>query len=160
MQKFAPAIILLTLIGLAAGCSDRSEIEGGNYEAYEVSGHDSAEQAAILATQLNVDRDSDTATFTLDDGSQIVTSWTTRDRSDWPTGCPTNYSSTKMEILDLDEDVIMIQSLAFTSPVLVASCPGGSTDVVLTEDVGSANLGGVPCDPGTDICLWFSLVND
>jgi hypothetical protein len=162
MHRSTVSLALTLALPCLAACSDRSEIETGYYEAYDLQGH-SEDRSQILATTLNIDRDADTATFTLDDGTEITTSWTTAKRDDWPTGCPTNYSNTQMEVLFLDESPLVIASLELTDPVLIAGCPANSTDVVLTEDDGSIlgqGYGGVPCDGGSDVCLWFSLVED
>ncbi len=48
-------------VALAACAADRSEIDGGDYEAYEAHGHDPADEMLVLATTLSVDRSAKTA---------------------------------------------------------------------------------------------------
>jgi hypothetical protein len=137
------------LLVALAGCGDHNEIEPGSYEARSVRGHDSAEEAEILATTLDIDRDAATATFTLQDGTELSIGFTERPRSEWPTGCPS--LNTEMEVLVLDEPTLTIASFELVDPVLIASCPGDTTDVVLSED-GISSYGGVPCE---ERCVFF-----
>lgn len=156
MNHISASLCLALLTAPLAACADRSEIDARNYDAYEAHGHDPADEMAVLATALSIDRETATATFTLYDGSMISSSLTARPHSDWPTGCP--GLDTEMEILAL-EGPLVIASLEFTDPVLIASCPSSSTEIVLTED-GTSSYGGIPCDRGEDACLFFSPVND
>jgi hypothetical protein len=143
----------LCLCLFTAACGDRAEVVGGMYEASEARGHDPADEMMILATSLDIDRDSETATFTLHDGTVITSSLTGRPHGNWPSGCP--GSGTTMEILSLDGP-LMIESLQFMDPVLIASCPDYDPDVYLTED-GVSNYGGVPCE---STCLHFRPAED
>lgn len=153
MPKHTSISTALCLGLFTAACGDRSEIGGGLYEASEARGHDVADEMLILATTLEIDRDGEIATFTLHDGTVITSSLTDRPHGDWPTGCP--GSGTTMEILSLDAP-LMIESLEFMDPVLIASCPDSDPDVYLTED-GVSGYGGVPCE---STCLHFRPAED
>lgn len=157
------SIVLFFALGVCSACSDRALIAGGRYRAFEIYevgeyAHDTADDAAILDTVLDIDFRTETATFTLHDGSKISTSWTTRKPRDWPVGCPTNAGATRMEILVLDVDTLAIESLDLSDPVLIADCSAFSQDVVLTED-GIDSYGGRPC-VGSAGCLWFTPDQD
>lgn len=144
---------LSSLCVMLTGCGEHNEIEPGIYEAQEVRGHESTDEAVLLATTLDIDRTAATATFTLQDGSVITAGLRERPRSEWPTGCPS--LNTEMEVLALDLPTLTIASFELVDPVLIASCPADSTEVLLTED-GVSSYGGVPCE---DRCIFFEPVN-
>ncbi|MDY6876648.1 MAG: hypothetical protein SWK90_10680 [Chloroflexota bacterium] len=69
--------------------------------------------------------------FTLTDGTEIVASFVPRDRAEWPSGCPANINSTRMEVLDIEEDPLTIGAVVFSDPILVRDCPPDPMRVVL-----------------------------
>jgi hypothetical protein len=88
---------------------------GVESDAYiAIRGTGPASQAAARAIrEVRVDLDDRTTTLTQDEGSQIAASPVPRTREEWPTGCPTNVGSTRMEVLDIEEGVLTIESTAF-----------------------------------------------
>ena len=137
-----------------AGCvMDRwAEVEPGEYAA--VRGIGTASEAAVQGIQkVKIDRDKHTATFTLLDGSQIVASFAPRERAGWPAGCPSNVNSTRMEVLDIQEHILVIEPATFSNPVLARDCPSDPVQIVLRED-GSIGGGGGACT-GASECILF-----
>ena len=148
--------ILVTILAgcVLAGCvMDRwVEVEPGAYAAVRGIGTTSA--VAMQGIQkVEIDRDKHTATFLLLDGSQIVTSFVSRERSGWPAGCPSNVNSTRMEVLEIQQNMLVIESATFRNPVLVRDCPSDPVRIVLRED-GSIGGGGVAC-AGASECILF-----
>jgi len=149
------AVVLIVLAGcLLAGCSmDRwTEVEPGEYAAVRAVGV-AGEAAAPKIQKISVDRDKGTATFTLVDGSQILASFVPRARANWPAGCPSNISSTRMEVLEVQEDELNIGSATFDDPILVRNCPPDPVRVALREDGRIGGSGGA-CTGAND-CLIF-----
>jgi hypothetical protein len=118
-----------------AGCSTTRwmGVEPGEYVVGRGQG-EAHEAAARVIQKMQIDRDERVAVFTLVDGSEIVASFVPRDRADWPPGCPTNIYTHRMEVLDIEEDTLTIESVAFSHPILVRSCPPDPVFVVLRED--------------------------
>lgn len=143
-------IMLTVLVGCTlSGCSTArwAGVESGEYVV--VCGEGEANEVAMRAIQkMEIDRDQRVAVFTLVDGSEIVTSFVPRDRAEWPAGCPTNIGSTHMEVLDIQEDTLTIESVTFNNPILVRDCPPNPMRIVLRED---GEIGG-----GSSACTWPS----
>lgn len=83
---------------------------------------------------LGIDRDTRVAVFTLADGSEIIASFASRDRAGWPSGCPANIGSTRMEVLDIEEESLTIGAITFGDPILVRDCPPDPVQVILRSD--------------------------
>lgn len=149
------AVVLIILAGcLLAGCSmDRwTEVEPGEYAAVRGIGV-GGEAAAQKIQKIAIDRGKDTATFTLVDGSRIVASFAPRERANWPAGCPSNIGSTRMEVLDIQKDVLFIESATFSDPILVRNCPPDPVRIALREDGRIGGSGGA-CT-GANECILF-----
>ncbi len=108
---------------------------------------------SYLIESMNVDRNKNTVEIHLKNGSVINESFTARPEQDWPSGCPANLGSTKMEVLGLDVDKLVIGSLINNSPVLVRNCPRSPEKVFLRED-GQIGGSGTACS-GTETCIHF-----
>jgi len=134
IKSIAVVMTVLTGCVLASCVRDRwVEIKPGEYAA--VRGIGTASEAAIQGIQkVEIDRDKYTATFSLVDGSQIVTSFVPRERAVWPNGCPSNINSTRMEVLDIQESTLTIESATFSNPILVRNCPPDPMYIALRED--------------------------
>jgi hypothetical protein len=148
------AVVLIILAGcLLAGCSmDRwTEVEPGEYAT--IRGVGVAGEAAAKIQKIAVDRDKGTATFTLVDGSQILASFVPRERANWPAGCPSNIGSTRMEVLDIQKDTLIIGSTMFNDPILLRNCPPDPVRIALREDGRIGGSGGA-CS-GADECILF-----
>jgi len=149
------AVVLIILAGcLLAGCSmDRwTEVEPGEYAAVRGAGV-VGEAAAQKIQKIEIDRGKGTAMFTLVDGSQILASFVPRERANWPAGCPSNVGSTRMEVLDIQEDALNIESATFEDPILVRNCPPDPVRIALREDGRIGGSGGA-CS-GANECILF-----
>ena len=106
------AIMALALAAvLLSGCSlDRwAQAEPGQYIVVD----EGAVPTMAVAREiqgLDIDRDQNLLVLTLVDGSEIVASFVPRDRTAWPAGCPTNIQSTRMEVLDIVQDLAVFQA--------------------------------------------------
>jgi hypothetical protein len=156
-KKIAVAVVItaLALAGiLVAGCSmDRwAEVEPGEYVV--LHGGVATDKAAAREIQkLGIDRDQDRMVLTLVDGSEVVTSFVARERREWPSGCPSNINSTRMEVLEIAEDPLTIGATTFSQPILVRDCPPDPMRLVLRGD-GVIGGGGSAC-PYPEPCIFF-----
>ena len=153
IQKTAAILVVLAGCFLAGCVLDRCvKVEPGEYVA--LRGVGAASQAATQEIQkVEIDRGKNTAVFVLVDGSRFVVSFVSRERSSWPSGCPTNVSSTDMEVLDIQEDSLIIGSTAFSDPVLVRDCSSDPVRIALRQD-GKIGGGGGAC-MGANQCILF-----
>ena len=142
--------VLTVLVACAlSGCLATSwvGVESGEYVV--VCGGGEANEVAMEAIEkMEINRDERVAVFRLIDGSEIVASFVPRDRAEWPGGCPTNIGSTRMEVLDIEEHTLTIETVTFNNPILVRDCPPDPVHVVLRED---GEIGG-----GGGACIWPS----
>ena len=100
---------------------------------------------------LGIDRDTRVAVFTLADGSEIIASFAPRDRTEWPSGCPANIGSTRMEVLDIKGESLDIGAVTFSDPILVRDCP--PDQVILRSDGAIGGAGGACAHPNG--CIFF-----
>ena len=151
----AVVIATLALSGvLVAGCSINcwAEVEPGEYVAL----HGSPATHEITARRIErlvIDRDQRQMLLTFIDGSEILTSFVPRERAEWPSGCPSNVNSTRMEVLEIAEDPLIIGTTAFSHPILLRDCPPDPARLVLRED-GAIGGGGSAC-PHPEPCIFF-----
>ncbi len=103
---------------------------------------------------LQLNGESQVATFHLADGSRIVVSISARDRTDWPSGCPANIGSSNMEVLDINEETLVIAGQRFDDPILVRNCPAEPEQIALRED-GLMGGGGGAC-ANISKCLYLA----
>jgi hypothetical protein len=152
----AVAIMALALAAVPlAGCSmDRwAEVEPGEYTVV----HDGAAATMTVAQEiqrLDIDRDGSLMVSTLVDGSEIDASFVPRDRTEWPAGCPTNIHSTRMEVLHIVQDPLIIGAISLSRPILVRDCPPDPVRIVLRED-GAIGGSGTAC-PYPEPCIYFA----
>jgi hypothetical protein len=149
-------ITALVLVGLGlSGCSMSrwAKVDPGEYVALPggLAAGSTAEQAI---QKLKVDRDSRLMVLTLVDGSEIVTSFVSRDRRDWPSGCPSNLNATRMEVLEITEDPLNLGSTTFNHPILVRDCPPDPVRIVLREDGAIGGVGNAR--PNLEPCIYFA----
>jgi hypothetical protein len=153
--KAGLVLVVLVAVALLTGCSlDRwVEVEAGGYAVDREMGT-AAGAAALEVRRLVVDRKAGQMVFTLIDGSEVTTSFVSRERTAWPEGCPTNIQSTRMEVLEIAEDPLILGSTAFDRPVLVRDCPAEPVRLVLRQD-GEMGGAGTACTFG-EMCLYFA----
>lgn len=147
-------IFITTLIILVSGCSlDRSlAIDAGSYAA-ESPGQEIKSPFPGQVLGLEVDRQEELVTVLLRSGQRIQIPFVARDRRDWPTGCPGNIYSQRMEVFDLELDDRAAEILELDSPILVRNCPADPYRLVLRQD---GELGGssTAC-PFPEVCRYF-----
>jgi hypothetical protein len=137
------------------GCSlDRwVGVEAGDYVITDAGGR--AHNAVRKEIEgLNVDREKRRLLFSLADGSTVEVSFVARDRSEWPAGCPANFNSTRMEVLDIEKKPLSLASVSFQHPILVRNCPPDPVRLVLRED-GTIGGSGTAC-ADREQCVFFS----
>ena len=115
------ALTIASITIMLTGCSFNTwvEVNGGDYIPIDVPGMVSEDPAVDIIRSMAIDRDSNTVKLILEDGSIINESFTARPRENWPSGCPANIGSTRMEVLDLEVAELSIGSIVITKPVLV-----------------------------------------
>ncbi|MDD5038070.1 MAG: hypothetical protein PHN78_01970 [Dehalococcoidales bacterium] len=148
------ALTLVLLVAVLSGCSfDRwVEVTEGNYIPIEIS-EIHKDTGSHLIESMNIDRKKNRVEIRFKNDSVIDESFTARPRQTWPSGCPANLGSTRMEVLDIDVDKLVIGSLIINNPILVRNCPGIPEKVFLRED-GQIGGSGTACS-GTETCIHF-----
>lgn len=149
---------LLTLPLLAA-CDDSAHLASGTWNLVEA---DMGEGEVVAGTgSLVLDLDGEQVSFLDADGAELaaggIALWP---RADWPSGCPTNFSATRMETADVLLDQVELPlddgtTVTIVDPVLVASCPDGEP-LYLRSAFSEADLdsGTTGCS-GADACLVY-----
>ena len=160
MKRIIMGVLMVAIMGIPLGCSiDRwAEVEPGEYAAIDV--HSESNGLTISGIEkLIVERESNTITIKLQDGSQVVTTFVPRNKQDWPAGCPSNIGSTRMEVLDIQNDNLSIGGMTFSNPILVRNCPPEPNIIIIRED-GNIGGGGSACAwPGKDIHFSKKISN-
>ena len=152
MKKFTVGLLIAAVLSTPLGCSvDRSaEVEPGEYIVIDV--HSESNGATISGIEtLVVERESNTITIELEDGSQLVATFVPREKENWPAGCPSNIGSTRMEILDIQSINLSIEGMTFDNPILVRNCPPDPNTIVLREDGTIGGAGSACAWPDKDI---------
>jgi hypothetical protein len=146
-------VYILLLAGLT-GCSlDRWEkVEAGEYVQTSRQGV-SGQVGKEVIQRMEVNRQDRLVTLYLDNGSEVNATFVSREKLDWPAGCPTNLYMTHMEVLDLQVDRLTIGSLSFETPILVRNCPQDPERVVLRSD-GEMGGSGTACTYQQE-CIYF-----
>ena len=151
MKKTILALFILMILVLAA-CSlgPKVRIESGTYTTI----HQTSDAAKVIQG-MRVDREAQIVTLIMFDGQEIEVPYTARDQSEWPSGCPTNIYSTRMEVFDLDITELAIGSLLISNPILVRNCPEDPYKIILREDgeIGGAGTGCLIYEE----CIFFEI---
>ena len=144
--------IVLTIF---SGCSfDKYvEVTEGKYIPVNTGTANHDDSGIRLIESMTVDRQNETLEIHLTDGTVIDSAFISRLKEEWPSGCPANIGSTKMEVLDLEVDELAIGHILLNNPVLVRDCPQNPERVVLRED-GQIGGSGTAC-AGNDRCFHF-----
>lgn len=153
ISKLTIAFVILAACMLT-GCSASrwASVESGEYDVFRGWVAHEIVAAREIET-LVVDRDNAQLVFIATDGTEIAASFTPRDRADWSSGCPTNLGATYMEVLDIEADVLTIDSIEFRHPILVRNCPPEPVELVLREDESMNTGGGSACS--LEKCILF-----
>jgi Tol biopolymer transport system component len=141
--KMATIALAILTVFVLAGCSaDRwIGIEPGEYVVAKRAGTASTTASAEIQ-KIAIDRDKQLAIFTLLDESEMAVSFVPRDKAAWPSGCPANINSTRMEVLDIKENRLTVGSITLSNPILVRDCPPAPMRVVLRQDGDIGGSGG------------------
>jgi hypothetical protein len=134
-------MIALSLLALTA-CSDPARISSGTWTLVEAWQDGSLlDEAVRPAGSLQVDARAGTVEL-LDGAGEPIASTTLirRPTADWPSDCPTNVSSTRMEVADLDLDEVDLGGLRIVAPALMAQCPDGDALTLFADDSAAQGL--------------------
>ena len=154
-EKFVTFMLAyIFLLSVLTGCSlDRwAEVEAGEYVQTSRQGVSNQVGRRVIQ-RMEVDRRNHQVTFFFEDGSLIDTSFVSKEKADWPAGCPTNINMTHMEVLELEVDTLTIGSLSFETPILVRDCPRDPERVVIRSD-GDIGGSGTACKYQQE-CIYF-----
>lgn len=166
-------IISLGSIGFAltglfvCGCHSEEvyRIRTGEYTVWRTSydnlaSVDQQEKEALQAIRLSIDRDQRLAVFTLQDGTRITVTWTLLPESEWLTvencgadGFGVGTTTDIMEVAEINETPLVLETMVFERPALKAGCPG-NTVLRLTEL--DHEIDSLSCS-GSDKCINFLL---
>ena len=145
------------LVFLSACAGSTTFIDSGEYEVSSMSGI--ADESPLAEASLTMDVENGEATLHVGEAGPITLDLLQRKKADWVTGCPGNYSSQTMEVIDIDLSILEIEEVSFEDPIFVADCGTATADVpevVLRAD-GDVGGGGGAC-LGADACVTFALV--
>lgn len=149
---FFAAVVLVGTVLSSCSLDRWVDVEHGEYVFIQARGGLSQLGMTGLS-HLDIDRQESLARLGLVDGTEILASFMPRAKAEWPSGCPANIQSTRMEVLDLEMETLTIGSITLRNPVLVRDCPRNPVEVVLRED-GDIGGGGNACK-FQDLCLIF-----
>ena len=152
MKKLTLGLLMAVILSTPLGCAaDRwAEVEQGEYVVIDI--HSESNGATISGIDtLVVERESNTIIIELQDGPPLVVTFVSRERQDWPAGCPSNIGSTRMEVLDIQSNNLSIGGMAFNDPILVRNCPPNPNTVILREDGTIGGAGSACAWPDKDI---------
>lgn len=138
------------------GFKERTLYDESSGKEQPIPGHDKWK-----GTKLKLDREKGTLTFTLADGKEMSVSFTSAPRTEWLSGCPTNFSRSQIELLTLGKS-LEINGTTFTDPVLVGDCryegpQGANPGYVYLRDRGSIDTNSLNSSCGQlEKCFSFS----
>ncbi|MBL8955580.1 MAG: hypothetical protein JNK82_32695 [Myxococcaceae bacterium] len=122
-------IVCVSLCVLATACGPKepSRVATGSYTA-----HASSE---LTDAKLDIDVTAKTATLTPKNGAAIALTLTAVPEASWPTACPTNTSSTVVEVYTVSPDPLTAGTMSITAPKLKAGCgiDGANPSQVMLE---------------------------
>lgn len=133
---------LLPLIALVACGDDTALIESGTWLLTD-SWQDGEQLDEATAPSGSMVVDVDAGTVEIRNGVDTllaVVDLVPRDEDEWPTDCPTNFSSTRMEVADLDLDEVDLGGLVIVAPAIQADCPTGDRLTLFAADTDRLGL--------------------
>ncbi len=99
-----------------------AQLANGTYKVSYGFNYPAADEQKILAITANLDRTSNQLTFSMQDGTQKVLSFTSRDKSQWQGDCRTMGSYVLDEVADLAPAPLQLESMVFNIPLVFAKC--------------------------------------
>ena len=149
------ALVLTIILTIFSACSfDKFvKVTEGEYIPVNTGTDYHDNSGTRLIESITVDRNNETLEVHLTDGTVIQSSIISRVKKEWPSGCPANIGSTRMEVLDVEVDILTIGDIILNNPVLVRDCPQNPERVILRED-GQIGGSGTAC-AGNDKCFHF-----
>jgi len=152
MKKLTVGLLIAVVLSTSLGCStDRwAEVEPGEYVLIDIHSESNGETMSGIET-LVVERESNTVVIELQDGPPLVATFVSREKEDWPPGCPSNIGSTRMEVLDIQSSNLSIGGMTFSNPILVRNCPPSPNTIVLREEGTIGGAGSACAWPDKDI---------
>lgn len=144
--------MILILVGSACSADKYLSIDPGSYSVQD-NRNQLAGAPGPFVQGIVVDPDTQQLTVILRKGEPLQIPYTPRDRSEWPSGCPGNLYSQRMEVFDLQAAGEALSILDLSDPVLVRNCPDEPYQLILRED---GEIGGsVTACPAEIECLRF-----
>ena len=124
MSRFPLFAAPLAVIALTA-CETENDhpVPEGSFVPYAVS-DDSVAIEELDGLTLIIDRDAETITVRLADGSEQAADLLLRDRSEWEADCYTMNSHALTEVYDVDVEALSLGTVDVALPVLTAKCGG------------------------------------
>ena len=145
------------LLALALACASNTTLQDGVYALWGVT-VDGTPAEDVPGIVLTLDVEGNEALFTLGDEVLARPLFRLRSEDAWLEGCAGNFSSQRLEAVDIDEDSLVLGELVVAEPVLSADCSpekGRSGGVNLRPGpVGDLDA----CASGT--CLTFETPSD
>ncbi|MCK6503436.1 hypothetical protein L6R53_08575 [Myxococcota bacterium] len=132
----------LVLLPLLACGGDTVRIASGTWLLAEAL-QDGAQLDPASAPTGSMVVDAEDGTVELrngDDTLLAVVDLVPRDEDEWPTDCPTNFGSTRMEVADLDLDEVDLGGLVIAAPAIQADCPTGDRLHLFAADTDRLGL--------------------
>ena len=131
MTRFVWLFSVLALWLLSA-CGSYTEVDSADY-VLTVS-KPSIQQ--IPRVSLKIDRDSNTATLRMEDGTVKVLQLEMKKQEQWLQGCPGNFAASTMQTLRLKTNQIKLGTFTIEDPILYMNCvapqpTGRETQLVL-----------------------------
>ena len=100
----------------------KAQLANGTYRVSYGFNYTTADEQKILAIIANLDRSSNQLTFSMQDGTQKIFSFTPRDESQWQADCRTMSSYVLDEVADLAPAPLQLESMVFNTPLVFAKC--------------------------------------
>jgi hypothetical protein len=100
----------------------KAQLADGTYKVSYGFNYAAADEQKILAITANLDRTSNQLTFSMQDGTQKILSFTPRDESQWQGDCRTMGSYVLDEVADLAPAPLQLESMVFNTPLVYAKC--------------------------------------
>jgi hypothetical protein len=136
---------MLLILCILSGCDRHAAVEEGLYGssaatvyAPDPGGNGEKERSPgeWLSTvrSVLVDRDHQIAWFRLEDAAVSLIPFKPWPQSECPEGCPTNINATRMEVLELDTDALVLSPTLEAGWLLMRECPPDPVRLALRRD--------------------------
>ena len=139
-----------TILGLLGCASLDVPIEDGDYTLTEVVIGPSGS-----ALNMSVDRTGGLIHFFSSRPSSEPVAFSFRSEDQLPLGCPRDGELQRLEVMDIGVVALELPDWTIVDPLLMADCSTPGRVVLMDE--GSDEVGTVPCDAASTVCLAFQV---